>query len=203
MIPDSNEIRRSVEASWQLMYGRVQALQNFDLSAESFWRSFSVIFLLLPFYAISIVAEQRLMNDPALLTAGEPVVEHASDLLFLASQLLVLAVDWIAYPIVVGLLAGSLGLRSTYGTFIIVRNWSTLVTIIPMTFANLIYLSGLLSPDLFVFISLPIVGWMLWYRFQITRFAANCSISLAIGLVVLDFILSIFINTGLEGLLGV
>ncbi|KZL22007.1 hypothetical protein PsAD2_00032 [Pseudovibrio axinellae] len=194
------EIRQSCIASWRIMKGESEALQQFDLSADGFWRSFLVVFVLLPFYFLGLLAEQSLLLETHL-AKGQEAAEFISDgsPLYLGKSL-ALFVDWITFPIVVGFLSASIGLRKNYGPYIIVRNWSTLIILLPQTLVNLLYLSGLIPSALLVMLTLPIVGWVLWYRFQIARVAGGCKFSIAVGLVVLDLVLSILISTSFDRL---
>lgn len=194
MVPGIQEIRQSCEASWSIMMGRTEAMRQYDLSADGFWRSFGVIFLLLPLYLFSIFAEQNLFLEDQL-AQGTELSEYAQGgFLLYSGKVVTLLVDWIAFPIIVGFLSGSVGLKQNYAPYIIARNWSTLVILVPQTVLNLGYLIGIMPSALFIMLSFPIVGWVLWYRFRIARIAGQCSFSISMGLVVLDLILSIFIS---------
>ncbi|QUS56435.1 hypothetical protein [Pseudovibrio brasiliensis] len=194
------EIRQSCIASWRIMKGEAEAVQQFDLSADGFWRSFLVIFLLLPFYFLSLISEQALMLEHQAAMGPEATEVVATGAQFYTGKTISLFVDWIAFPIVVGLLARSLGLGRNYGPYIIVRNWSTLLILLPQTFLNLFYLAGLIPSALLIMLTFPIVGWVLWYRFQIARIVGGCTFSISIGLVVLDLVLSILISASFDRL---
>ncbi len=194
------EIGQSCIASWRVMKGETEALQQFDLSADGFWRSFLVIFLLLPFYFLSLISEQSLMLEINLEQGQEAAEIATGGALLYIGKTLSLFVDWVTFPIVLAVLAGSIGLKRTYGPYIIVRNWSTLIILLPQTLLNLLYLAGIIPSALLVMLTFPIIGWVLWFRFQIARVAGECSFSTAIGLVVLDLVLSILISTSFDRL---
>lgn len=200
MVLGTQEIRQSCIASWRIMRGETEALQQFDLSADGFWRSFLVIFLLLPFYLLSLIAENVLMVEHIMTQGQENTEMVAGGFQLYFGKFLSLFVDWITFPIVVGLLAGSLGLKRNFGPYIIVRNWSTLIILLPQTLLYLLYMAGLIPSELLIMLTFPIIGWVLWYRFQIARVAGDCSFSISIGLVVLDLVLSILISTSLDRL---
>lgn len=194
------EIGQSCIASWRVMKGEAEALQQFDLSADGFWRSFLVIFLLLPFYFLSLISEQSLMLEINLERGQEAAEIATGGALLYIGKTLSLFVDWVTFPLVLAVLAGSIGLKRTYGPYIVVRNWSTLIILLPQTLLNLLYLAGIIPSALLVMLTFPIIGWVLWFRFQIARIAGECSFSTAIGLVVLDLVLSILISTSFDRL---
>ncbi len=138
------EIGQSCIASWRVMKGEAEALQQFDLSADGFWRSFLVIFLLLPFYFLSLISEQSLMLEINLERGQEAAEIATGGALLYIGKTLSLFVDWVTFPLVLAVLAGSIGLKRTYGPYIVVRNWSTLIILLPQTLLNLLYLAGII-----------------------------------------------------------
>ncbi|WP_310618695.1 hypothetical protein [Flexibacterium corallicola] len=195
MLPSSSEIVRSFQGSIELMRAPNKAASYFDLSNDGFWRSFSVIFLLLPFYALSMVARERML---ATAGGGQTNTPQAIDFgVMLATSVL----DWVTFPIVIALLASTLGIKGQYASYISVRNWTSLLIILPMSFLNLLFIIGILSVDVLLTLSLLIMGWMLWYRFMIARVVAGASVGVAIGLVVLDILLSILIENTMDTLI--
>ncbi len=200
MVLGPQEIRQSCIASWRIMKGETEALQQFDLSADGFWRSFLVIFLVLPFYLLSLISEHALMVEHLPAQGQENAAMVTGGFQFFVGKFLSLLADWITFPIFVGFLSGSLGLKRNYGPYIVVRNWSTLIILLPQTALYLLYMAGLIPSALLIMLTFPIIGWVLWYRFQIARVAGGCSFSNSIGLVVLDLVLSILIVASFDRL---
>ncbi|MDD7910074.1 hypothetical protein PUV47_09095 [Pseudovibrio exalbescens] len=187
MLPSLTEVRHSVQGSWLLVKGRSEGMSYFDLSADGFWRSFTVLLYVLPFYMLGNVTEAQLGKE-----LGEPLSANGGGLLPLP-KLFTLVLDWIGFPIILAFLASLLAVRNTYGAYVTVRNWTTLVVVIPHAALNLLYLAGVLNADMLLTLSLFVVGWVLWVHFTVARIALSVGAGLAIGLVVLDFILSLFI----------
>lgn len=187
-----SEVVRAVQGSWQLLRGDRGGMRCFDVSIDGFWRSFGVIVLLLPLFWISGLAEKKRQ-----LVEMNILPENFADGPFWAAQIMGLGLDWIALPLVLAALAGPLGLSRGYVPFIVVRNWTSLLAATPYVLAALFYLVGLISIELMVLASLGTFGLVIWYRYLIARFALGAAISVAIGIVVLDILLSLFV-TGLS-----
>lgn len=189
------EVEASIKGSWLLFLNREEGLRWFDLSISGFWRSFFVIVLLLPLFAITSLAEKQL-----LLTETELTPEAFETAAFWSVRLIGLGLDWIAMPLVLAVLAKPLGLEAHYPAFIAVRNWTSLFVSIPYVFTASLYLGGVLSGGLMYLTWLTFLVMILWYRFQITRMIFGASMGLTLGIVFLDFVLSIFIQTAVDRL---
>ncbi|WP_346906772.1 hypothetical protein [uncultured Roseibium sp.] len=183
------EIARSLTGSWLFLQNRPEGLRWFDRSIEGFWRSFGVFFLLLPFFWISGMAEKKL-----ILEETELVLELFPNGSFWGAQLTTFGLDWILLPIVLGFLARPIGISRGYVDFIIVRNWSSLLAAFPYVVAGLLYLAGIIPAGIMVLMSLCVLAVVLWYRFNITRITLQTGISLTLGIIVLDTVLSLLIS---------
>ncbi|MEM7026222.1 MAG: hypothetical protein AAF637_27140, partial [Pseudomonadota bacterium] len=109
----------------------------------------------------------------------------------------ILTVDWIAFPAIFALLAGPLGLASTYVPFIVARNWASVIFssfyIVPYG----LFAFGLVSPVILTFVSLLILLVLLRFAYQIARTVLVVSPALAIPIVMFEIILSLVIEAGL------
>ncbi|MBO6754920.1 MAG: hypothetical protein JJ902_01210 [Roseibium sp.] len=183
------EIARSLQGSWLLLKNRPDALKWFDLSLGGFWRSFGVVFLLLPMFWASSVAEKKLLlSETGLVESAFPNAN------FWAAQFTALGLDWIALPLLLAALAGPLGISRFYVPFIAVRNWSSLLISFPYLAVALLYLAGVVSGGMMVLLSLSILVAVLWYRYLIARITLQAGMGLAIGIVMLDIVLSLLIR---------
>ncbi|MBS8262520.1 hypothetical protein DYI23_20005 [Roseibium polysiphoniae] len=160
-------------------------MRGFDLSIDGFWRSFAVIFLLVPLFVVSSLAERKLLLDETeFLPAGA----------FWLAQFTSLGLDWVALPLLLAGLAKPLGISAGYVPFIVARNWTSLLAALPYVFVGLLYLAGLIAPGIMVLLSLVTLIVVIWYRFIIARVALQASMSMTIGVVILDIILSLLIG---------
>ncbi len=182
------EIARAIQGSWLLFLNRPDGLRWFDQSIDGFWRSFGVVFLLLPMFAVSAMAEKKLM-----LTEAGLLADTFPNGAYWTAQFAILGLDWIALPIILAVLARPIGISNGYISLIVVRNWSSLLAAVPYVLAGLLYLAGVISSGILVLLSLVTLVVVLWYRFNIVRITLRSSISVTLGIVVLDIVLSLLI----------
>jgi hypothetical protein len=191
------EIARALTGSWLLFRNRPEGLRWFDRSIEGFWRSFGVIFLLLPFFWINWLAEKKMYLDETELT-----VDLFPDGTFWMTKLVSYGLAWILMPIVLALLARPIGISRGYVDYIIAGNWSSLLVAFPYAFAGLLYLSGIIPLGILSLISLSMFIVVLWYRFNIARITLQAGTGLTVGIVVLDPVLSALIEQVVTRVLG-
>lgn len=183
------ELKTALTASWALFRGDASAVNAFDMSMSGFWRSFLAILPLLPLYFINVNSEKKL-----LLSDGQIQVETFSENVFWFTQFLSLGLDWIVFPLILALLAGPLGLSTGYVRFIVLRNWTSILCALPFVLAALLHLAGFLNQGGVLMVSLLTVGAVLHFRYRLARIAFAAPASVCIGLVALDFLLSLLIG---------
>lgn len=183
------EIARALQGGWLLFQTRRDGVQWFDRSIDGFWRSFGVVFLLLPLFVISAFGEKKLLLEETELTAD--IFPHFT---YWSAQLTTFGLDWIVLPIVLALLARPLGISRGYVGFIVVRNWTSLLAAVPYVVSSLLYLLGIVPSGIMVLMSLVSLSMVLWFRFNIVRITLQTGIGLTLGIVVLDVILSLLIT---------
>lgn len=183
------ELKTALAASWALFRGDASAVNGFDISMSGFWRSFLVIVPLAPLYFINALSEKKL-----LLSDGQILPENFPETHFWFSQAASLGIDWVLFPLVLAFLAGPLGLSTGFVRFVVLRNWTSLLCAFPFVLAALLYLAGLIPEAGLFLASIATVPLVLHFRYRIARLAFGAPISVCIGLVALDFLLSILIG---------
>ena len=183
-----SEIRAALDGSWLLLRNRPEGMAFFDQSIQGFWRSFRVVFLLLPVFLVSGLAEKQFYFSENLYHP-----EGFPDSAFWTAQLFGLGVDWVALPIILAALAAPIGISQRYVPFIVVRNWTSLLASVPYLVTYLLFLLGIIPPGIAVLLSFSCLVAVLWYRYLVARIALQATISLAIGIVVLDILLTLVI----------
>ncbi|WP_297591382.1 hypothetical protein [Roseibium sp.] len=184
-----SEIRAALDGSWLLLRNRPEGMAFFDQSIQGFWRSFGVVVLLLPVFLVSGLAEKQFYFSENLYHP-EGFPEGA----FWTAQLFGLGIDWVALPIILALLAAPIGISQRYVPFIVVRNWTSLLASVPYLVTYLLFLLGIIPPGIAVLLSFSCLVAVLWYRYLVARIALQATISLAIGIVVLDILLTLVIS---------
>ena len=193
MIPRRDELVRSVAAAWRLFLGDPRAMAGFDLTVEGFWRSFAVIVPIAPFYFAAALVERQLR-----LTGS--VAEAFGEGRFFAVKAAIMAIDWVALPIVLALVARPLGIARNYAGFIVARNWASLLIVIPDTAVAVAFGLGLIGTDIAGFLLLAVLVVILRYRYVIARIALGAGIGFAIAITFADLLLSLIINAGFNRL---
>jgi hypothetical protein len=196
MLPDREEVARSLSGAWRLFLDRPEAMRFFDVSIDGFWRSFGAIFLVLPSYALVALAEYTIIHTDSLADEG------FSGNLFVFDKALALCLDWIALPLAMALAARPLGVTRTYAAFVVARNWCAVLAILPFGIIGLLLVSGLYDVDAANFLWLAALFIVLRYTFIIARRALGVSTGLAAGIVAIDFFLSFAIGILVDGLIG-
>jgi len=96
-------------------------------------------------------------------------------------------------PIILAALAAPIGISNRYVPFIVARNWTSLLASVPFLITYSLFMLGIIPLGIMVLLSLTSLVVVLWYRFLVARIALQATISLAVGIVILDFLLSLVI----------
>jgi hypothetical protein len=188
------EIVRSLTAAFDLFLDRPGAMRNFDVSVDGFWRSFAAVILVVPSYALAVLAERTMA---AAIDPAAPVQDGAA---FFVQNVIGLGLDWVALPVILALLARPLGIARHYPEFVVARNWGAVIAAVPFGVIGLLIVLGLLGGELanlFMFAALIIV---LRYTFIIARRSLDVGVGFAIGIVILDFVVSLTLALALDGI---
>lgn len=197
MILKPEEIRRSLAGSWELFKGRPEGMHAFDVSITGFWRSFGVILLLALPYAVTVLAEKKIVD-----VEGPIPLDDFSQRTFVFAKAIGFALDWACFPILLALLAGPLGISARYVPYIVARNWTSAIAILPYMVPALLYITGLIEAGAAAFLTLFAIGFVLRYQYIVARVALDATIGMAIALVALDTVLSFVIGAAVNRAIG-
>jgi hypothetical protein len=162
-----------------------------DVSVDGFWRSFRAIWLVLPSFALLVLADYR-MAPPGSIPAGSFVLENAASL----------ALQWVTFPIILALAAKQLRIGETYPAYIVARNWTSVLVIVPFAFTALLSLTGLAGKELTNILWLASFALSLRYSFIVARLGLRVPIAFAVTLVVADLLVGLAIESGMASLFG-
>jgi len=196
-MPSLAEALRALEGSLAIARQDPDASRFFDLSADSFWRSFGAVIYLAPLYLIFTIAEARMaaeIGDPSVA-----VIPGTSALL--TAEMITMLLEWFAYPIAIFFLAPQFGLGQRVSTYIIVYNWSSLGIAIVMLPNFLLYLVGFFPIQMAILVNLGVVLAVLWYRWHIAREVLGAPAVTAFGFVALDVVLGLFIGLSIASVI--
>jgi len=193
------EIVRSLNAAWLLFLDRRGAMQMFDTSTTGFWRSFQAIVLVAPIYAVSVLADEQtyLAGAP---TAGDAAFAPAT---FFLARAVTLLLDWVTLPLLLAALAPMLGIRQAYAPYMVARNWGSLLTIIPFVALSVLEVTGVIEGQAVLVAIGAALALSLRYSYLAARRALGVPVDVAVGFVVLDFLVSLAITRVVAYALGV
>lgn len=116
-MPSSEEIQRSLGASWRLMQGKADAVRQLDLSADGFWNSFFGFVVAIPPLFVFWAREAKEL-------APGPFGERIG----LVLQLAVIEVAaWIGPLLLVAWVLHRLGRTDRVAAFVVANNWGQAV----------------------------------------------------------------------------
>jgi len=186
-----SEIIRSLYGALHLARGDTSGMAFFNATEQGFWRSFTAAILIAPLFAL-------------LLTIRYHVNEAGVSLLrFTAIETIAYVVSWVAFPLLLFHLTDILGTGHRFIRYIVAYNWaSVLQNLLYLPFALLVE-AHLVQGAGSTFFGILLLGLVLLYTWFVTRTALEITNLLAAGLVMIDLVLSIFINTITQGMLRV
>ncbi len=186
-----SEIIRSLYGALHLARGDTSGMAFFNATEQGFWRSFTAAILIAPLFAL-------------LLTIRYHVNEAGVSLLrFTAIETIAYVVSWVAFPLLLFHLTDILGTGHRFIRYIVAYNWaSVLQNLLYLPFALLVE-AHLVQGAGSTFFGIILLGLVLLYTWFVTRTALEVTNLLAAGLVMIDLVLSIFINTITQGMLRV
>ena len=186
-----SEIIRSLYGALHLARGDTSGMAFFNATEQGFWRSFTAALLIAPLFAL-------------LLTIRYHVNEAGVSLLrFTAIETIAYVVSWVAFPLLLFHLTDILGTGHRFVRYIVAYNWaSVLQNLLYLPFALLVE-AHLVQGAGSTFFGILLLGLVLLYTWFVTRTALEITNLLAAGLVMIDLVLSIFINTITQGMLRV
>jgi hypothetical protein len=187
VIPDQQEIVRSLFGAFRLARLDGRGMGYFNLSIEGFWRSFFAAAIVAPGYALLVA--QKLATWPAAVDPAVAVLIEAA----------AYALSWIAFPVAAVFLTTLLGLSRNYVSLIVAANWAEVLqfaAFLLVMLATLLLPSGVRGPVL-----VAVIGAILAYEWFVARTALETTGGVAVGIVLVDLLLGVGINVAADRLI--
>ena len=187
-------IRDNLAGAWAVMNGHAAGLQRMDLSIDGFWRSFAAIVLILPFALVALVSDHvaRAEVGAAVRLTGALII----------LRLILLLADWLAFPLVFAAVARQIGVAAHYVPFIVVRNWASVVVAAIVVVPEILHVLGILPTVVLPYVLLALFAVALRFSYLIARTALIAPPLLAVPVVLLEVLISIFLQVGFARLFG-
>lgn len=183
-----SEITRSIHGAWRIARLDPDALNYFDLSIDGFWRSFLAVLVVVPFYVVFLIFNHG--NQPGLELPTGPVV---STEFFVAVKLLAYIAGWLAFPLAMVPISRLLDLSQNYIPYIIVWNWSNVLVMAVILPTVLMFPPADPAGQAAKMVLMAAQISMLFYGYLVVRAGLRCKTLTAIGVVVLDLLLSLLL----------
>jgi hypothetical protein len=177
----ADEIRRSLNGTWQLLNRRPDGLNKFDCSLSGFVGSFAAILVAAPPF-IAVLAAERLERGLAEPNAGlfdDPALALATAAAFFAA--------WITLPALAFGLSRILQIKYRLVPFVVAINWSSVLASFFFGLPAALYALGLATENLasvYLFAFAIIIAQMRWF---IAKTALAVSSEVAAALIAIDF----------------
>ncbi|HUI17652.1 MAG TPA: hypothetical protein VL244_08315 [Alphaproteobacteria bacterium] len=185
------EILYGIYGGYRLCRFDAQGLAYFDSTIGGFWRSFFAAVLVAPIYFITV-----------LLDLDFSTVEASVGRTFLLESLAYVILVF-AYPLAMHYISEALDRRQQYFLYIVAYNWASVTYNAIALPVDVLSASELLpkaaADTLELAVRLAILA-VLWF---IARTALNVPRLIAVGLVALDFVLSLVVSSIINARLGI
>jgi hypothetical protein len=187
MIPTLAEAQRSLDGLWHLAREGAPALRYFDRSRAGLLRSFGAGILAAPFYALSIALDPPPTTDWLRLV----LVEGCGYVIL-----------WLAFPLALQPLAARLGRGAEWLDFVIAINWTgALVTTLGLLL-TLLRISPAVPDGLQLLVGVICLAGPLAFEWFLARHLLRVGFAAAFGVVMLDLVLSLLVESAINGMLG-
>lgn len=187
-------VQRAIWAAMRLARFDADAVRDFDRSFEGFFRSFFAALLCAPFYPILMFAERRYSAEMTAIESGAEFagVSPVGTAYYLYESAAYLGY-WLTVPVAMIFLARLLRLEAHYVSYIVAYNWATCIVTAAKVPFSLIYLAGLVPPDVFLATYYTLLLLTVAYRWLIAQMALGAPPATIAGIILVDVFLTALI----------
>lgn len=184
-MPLRQETLYGIYGAWRIARFDTAALGYFNLTIDGFWRSFFAAAIVLPFYVVFALLNMG-GGDGAEAAPWGPGYALAKAITY--------AVGWAAFPLAMIPLSRLLNVADRYVTYVIAWNWSSVVQMAVLFPLAVINATGLIPQSPMAVLITLAYACVLVYACMVARVGLGCQTITAVGVVVIDLLLSIFID---------
>jgi len=185
----SAEIARGSRGAVKFLSRDVSAPLHFDNTPESCLRSFQVMIVVAPVYAVYLVVHYMQVNT----TADEGQIALAEGLRYV--------VDWLIYPVIFYEIARRRGWLERYPRYIASLNWINLPAVILLLISELV--AALVPPGAAALLQIALQALFFYWFLMATRIGLGISWPFASVLLVVNWVPSYFLSVLVNRFLGV
>jgi len=185
----SAEIARGSRGAVKFLSRDVSAPLHFDNTPESCLRSFQVMIVVAPVYAVYLVVHYMQVNT----TADEGQIALAEGLRYV--------VDWLLYPVIFYEIARRRGWLERYPRYIASLNWINLPAVILLLISELV--AALVPPGAAALLQIALQALFFYWFMMATRIGLGVNWPIASVLLVVNWVPSYFLSVLVNRFLGV
>ena len=185
----SAEIARGSRGAVKFLSRDVSAPLHFDNTPEACLRSFQVMVLVAPVYAVYLVVHYMQVNT----TADEGQIALAEGLRYV--------VDWLLYPVIFYEIARRRGWLERYPRYIASLNWINLPAVILLLISELV--AALVPPGAAALLQIALQALFFYWFLVITRLALGTDWAVSVVLLAVNWIPSFFLLIIVDRYIGV
>lgn len=183
------EVTRSIHGAWRIARMDPDAPNYFDLSINGFWRSFMAVLVVAPFYLLFLIVNYG--NQPGLVLPTGPVV---STEYYVTIKLITYVLGWLVFPLIMVPISRLLDLSQNYVRYVIVWNWSNVLVMAVILPTVLMFPPAADAGHSAKLVLMAAQITMLFYGYLVVRAGLGSKALTAVGIVVLDLLLSLFLS---------
>ncbi len=185
----TREIMLSLYGAYRLARADQSGMAYFNQTVNGFWKSFFAAVLVAPLFALLLI-----------IRFNEGQVE-VSFLRYISVESISYIIAWLTFPLLMFYIAEGIDRGQKFIGYIVAYNWaSVLQNVAYLPFAIFAEL-GTMSTNNMAFFGAALLAMVMLYTWFVTKTALAVTSMLAVGLVLLDFLISIFINLITEGMI--
>lgn len=173
------EVSHGLFGAWRLAHLDPSGMRFFDATITGFWRSF---------WAAAIVAPVYIVMIGVRLSAREEIADPVRIVLI---EVIAYIIAWTAFPVVAWQIVLVLGRAGRYIAYIVAFNWGNVLQVAALIPVMLIGATGILPDVLTQILGFAVLLALLFYHYFIARTALGIDAIPAIGLVLMDLLLTI------------
>lgn len=177
------ESATSLYGAFRLARFDPHGMDYFNAGPAGFWRSFWAAVIVAPFYAMLLATAY-----PSLETSGEP-------LRFALAEGIAYVMAWTAYPLAMAWVTRQLDRFQYFIGYIVAYNWAAVLQNAVFIPINMLWIAGVLPPDIGFMLWLIAFSLILAYLWFIARTALALAPMAAASIVGIDLVLNVMIST--------
>ncbi len=181
MIPNAGQITAALAGAFRFLRFDASGFKFFDNTMDGLWRSFFCAILILPAYVLLVALR---LDDGEL---ANPFLRIA------AVEGIGYVVGWTAFPLVMAYLANSLDRAAQYPGYIAAYNWFAAPQVLLTLAAVLLREAGFLPGALLTGLQLGVMLYLMAVQWFIARRALDLHPGTAVGVVVVDILISLLL----------